>query len=330
VSGLGIGFIGAGTVAEMHAKAFERGLRGRFSGVFDPSEARAEAFAERLGGKVYPTREALMADPKIDAVLVLSPNHYHVEDALAALQAGKHVLIEKPIAESRADVARLEHAASAAGRLCMPAHNYIYAPSLIRMKRLIAEGRLGELASLWILYNIFHSEEVARRYGGVLREVAVHHAYSLLYLVGRPVSVAAQTSSIGYKELRAENQVMLTCRFEPGTLANLWVSFAASDPTSDPWTVTYKALGSKGGATYTWNDALIEDDGGPAWGITNYVDSFHSELSHFIEIVQNGGEPLSSLRDAADCLAIIEAAEHSVREGGRAVEIDYEGTTDRG
>ncbi len=136
------------------------------------------------GGKTYRTRDALLADPAIGAVLVLSPNHYHVEDALAALQAGKHVLIEKPIAESRKGIATLERAASAAGRLCMPAHNYIYAPSLIRLKRLIAEGRLGELASLWILYNIFHGEEVARRYGGVLREVAVHHAYSLLYLVG--------------------------------------------------------------------------------------------------------------------------------------------------
>lgn len=318
-----IALIGAGIVAELYAKAFERGVPAGFAGVFDPDRKRAAAFADRLGGRAYGSRADLLADGGVDAVLVLSPNFAHFDDARAALAAGKHVLVEKPVAESRDEIEELERVAAAAGRACMPAHNYLYMEPVIRMRRLIAEGRFGTLASIWILYNIFHSEELAVRYGGVLREVAIHHAYSLLFLAGRPLSVAARKSRVHYETLDAEDQVMLTCDMPNGALANLWVSFAASDVTSDPWTVLYKVLGSKGGSSFTWNDALFEDRGGPAWGITNYVDSFHTELSHFVSTVIPGGVPLSTLADAADALAIIEAAERSIANGGTSEPVAY-------
>ena len=109
-----------------------------------------------------------------------------------------------------------------------------------------------------------------------------------------------------------------------GALANLWVSFAASDPTSDPWTVLYKILGEKGGVSFSWNDAIFADAGGPAWGIVNYVDSFHDQLTHFLDrVIPGRAEPLSTLQDAADALAIVAAAEVSVRQRGAAIPIDY-------
>jgi predicted dehydrogenase len=321
-----IAMIGAGIVAELYAKAFERGVTGTsFAGVFDPDGGRATAFAQRLGGCSYASRATLLGDPDVDAVLVLSPNHAHFDDAKAGLEAGKHVLVEKPVAETAAQLKELEDLAASAGRVCMPAHNYIHMEPVIRMRRMIAERRFGTLASIWILYNIFHPEEVARHYGGVLREVAVHHAYSLLFLAGRPVSVSAHSSRVHYEEMQDEDQVMLVCRMPDGALANLWVSFAASDRTADPWTVLYKVLGSKGGASFNWNDALVEDEGGPAWGIVNYVDSFHTELSHFAAIMNGDGRPLSSLSDARDALAIIEAAESSLAEGGAHKIVAYEG-----
>jgi predicted dehydrogenase len=319
-----IAMIGAGIVAELYAKAFERGVTGAvFAGVFDPDVGRAQTFAQRLGGQAFTSRATLLADPDVDAVLVLSPNHAHFEDAKACLGAGRHVLVEKPVAETAAQLKELEDLATAMGRTCMPAHNYIYMPPVMRMRRMIAEKRFGTLASIWILYNIFHPEEVARHYGGVLREVAVHHAYSLLFLAGRPVSVSAHLSRVHYEEMQDEDQVMLVCHMADGSMANLWVSFAASDHTADPWTVLYKVLGSKGGASFSWNDALVEDDGGPAWGIVNYVDSFHAELTYFAAVMNDGGAPLSSLADTRDALAIIEAAERSVEAGGASEPIRY-------
>jgi predicted dehydrogenase len=308
-----LAMIGAGIVAELYAKAFERGVVGaKFIGAFDPLSDRAGKFATRLHGRTYQSRDELLTDPAIDAVLVLSPNVCHFNDAHSSLLAGKHVLVEKPVAQTREQLHKLEQVAAEVGKTCMPAHNYIYMEPIIRMRRMLAGGRLGTLSSIWILYNIFHSEEIARHYGGVLREVAVHHAYSLLFLAGKPSRVSAHKSCVHYETLQEEDQVMLTCEMPSGALANLWVSFAASDHTSDPWTVLYKILGTKGGASFSWNDALIEDEGGPAWGITNYVDSFHTELTHFISAIMTGVQPLSTLEDARNALAIVEAAERSL------------------
>ena len=319
------GLIGAGIVA---TGPYQKALAGlpdiRAAGVLDPDRGRADALARALNTKAYPDLDALLSDPSIDAVAVLNPNHLHVETALRCLEAGKHVLVEKPVAETAAQIDQLELAARQAGKVCMPAHNYIYNASVARAKRLIAEERLGKIASAWILYNIYHPEEIARRYGGVLREVCVHHVYSMLYLLGRPRRVAARTSRVHYEKLSCEDQVMVTCEMAGGALVNLWASFAASDPTSDPWTVIYKVLGTKGGLTYTWDEARFEDTGGPAWGIPNYLDGFYNELDFFVRrAVAQGERPLSTLDDARDAIRIIEAAERSLTQSGVAVEVEY-------
>ena len=322
---LKLGLIGAGIVASgPYQKALRRLTAVRAAGVVDPDRERAGALARQLGTTVYPDLDALLDDAAIDAVAVLNPNHLHVETALRALGASKHVLIEKPVAGTTAEIDELAAAAQRSGKVCMPAHNYLYNPSVERAKRLIAEGSLGEVASAWILYNIFHDETIARRYGGVLREVCVHHAYTLLYLLGRPRRVGASVSRVHYRELACEDQAMLVCELGNGGLAHLWASFAASDPTNDPWTMVVKVLGTKGGANYSWDDARYDDPGGPAWGIPNYLDGFFHELNFFAHRAIGAGEqPPSTLGDARDALQMIEGAERSLAAGGASVPIDY-------
>ena len=321
---VGLGFVGAGIVAGPHSRAVGQVDGVRFVGVHDPDVDRAASVAHGLGGRTYRTLEDLLEDPAIDAVVVMTPNHAHVSVALECLSAGKHVLIEKPVAESFEDLTALRHSAEAVGKACMPAHNYIYHPAVIRAQRLVRTGAFGRVASLWILYNIFHSEELAHRYGGVLREVCVHHAYSLNFLVGRPTTVSAMATSLHYEELTCEDMVSLVCRCSSGALANLWCSFAASDPTADPWTVIYKVLGDKGGVTHSWSNAVFDDDRGPGYGFPDYLDGFSGELDFFINrAIARGEAPLSTLQDAADALALIEAAERSIRDQGRETGIAY-------
>jgi predicted dehydrogenase len=138
-----------------------------------------------------------------------------------------------------------------------------------RAKRLIESGKLGKIASLWILYNIFHSERAATVYGGVLRAVCTHHAYSVLYLLGRPRKVTAVASRVRDQIAGCEEQAMVVCELEDGAIANLWSSFAVDDPTNDPWSVVYKILGINGGVSYSWNEAQFTDNGGPARGMPN-------------------------------------------------------------
>jgi predicted dehydrogenase len=322
---IGIAFAGAGIVAEMHGRGVAANKQAKFIGAYDRDGAKAEAIAKKFGGRAFSDLHDLLADPLVDAVHVLTPTQHHVSTALASLNAGKHVLIEKPLAESREEIAKLRGMALQSGRVCMPGHNYIYAPSLQRAKRLVQSGKLGKIASLWILYNIFHSEDIAAIYGGVLRAVCMHHAYSLLYLLGRPRRLSSMISRVHYDNLACEDQAMITCEMPDGALANLWCSFAASDPTNDPWTVTYKLLGTKGGVNYSWNEAQFEDLGGPAWGMPCYEESFIGEIAHFVsQCILQGKPPLSTLEDAADALCILEAAERTAKAASNSELLKYE------
>ena len=263
---LGVGILGAGIVSELYAQAIERGAPARFIGVYDPFQPRADALARRLNGRAFEVATRCCRWPRSRRASCSAPI---MRTRTMPWRASPLTSMSWSRSRSRRRTTqspRWRKRRDKPARICMPAHNYIYNPSVQRARRLLDEKRFGVVASYWIIYNIFHSEEVARRYGGVLREVAVHHAYSLLYLAGRPLNVSARTSRVHYKDLDAEDQVALCCETADGALANLWVSFAASDPTSDPWTVLYKILGEKGGVSFTWNDAIFPDAGGPAWG----------------------------------------------------------------
>ena len=284
----------------------------------DPVASRAKQIAGKFGSPVFESLEGLLDDQRIAAVHVLTPAKLHVPVALKAMRAGKHVLIEKPVAATLREIVQLQAVAQEYQRICMPAHNYIYVPSLHRAKRLIKGKKLGQIAALWILYNIIHTETAAAQYGGALRAICIHHAYSLLYLLGRPASVSTVVSNISHRNLKAEDQATIICSMPDGAIANLWCSLAVHDPTNDPWTVLYKVLGTRGGLTYSWKESQFEDDGGPAWGLPCYEDGFRGEIDHFLNhAVRLAEKPLSTLEDAADALRIIEAADRSAKTGRR-------------
>src|SRR5262249_34448876 len=137
---IGFAFIGTGGVAQLHAEALRRVGNAKLVGAWSRSSQNREKFAATHGIRGYEGIEALLADPSVDAVAVLSPAAAHVQQAMQCLQAGKHVLLEKPIAGSLQDIEQLKAAAAAADRLCVPAHNYIYAPVLREAKRRMEAG----------------------------------------------------------------------------------------------------------------------------------------------------------------------------------------------
>jgi predicted dehydrogenase len=323
---IGVAFIGAGLVAHMHARAVRACDGTRLIGAFDNDTKRARALTQQYGGRPYRRLDDLLADPNVEAVHVLTPPAGHVTAGLAALQAGKHVLVEKPVANRVGDILKLKRAAAKCRRVVMPAHNYIYVPSLRRAKRLIEQGKLGQVASFWMLFNIFHSEELGRKYGGVFRVVMTHHAYSLLYLLGRPLRLTAMAvPGVHYRNLKCEGQAAITCEMPGGVIANLWASFSGKDLTNDPWNVVYKVLGTKGGLCYSWNEAQFEDDTGPGFGLPGYEDGFHGEVDHFINrCIRRGEPPLSTLDDATDALRIIEAAERAARDQRGTMRLQYD------
>ena len=320
----GMAFIGTGNVAHMHARALQAAPGTHLVGGYNPTPAKAEAFFQRYGGQVYGSVNELLGDPEVEAVTILTRMEDHVENAIAALEAGKHVLCQKPLGSNLAEIESLKAAAAKTDRVLMPAHCLIYGPWMDRIKESIEAGKLGRISSLWILYNMAHSEEFFADYADVLRELCTHHIYSTFYLLGRPKRVRTVVGNVHFAKLRRPDQVMMVCEMADGAIANLWGSLAANDPTSNPWTVVYKVLGTQGGINHTWNDAVFHDPIDPDFGIPQYYESFRYAHEYFLNrCIRKGEAPLSTIDDALDVERFITAIEEGLESGEDTVSPEF-------
>lgn len=313
---IGVGFIGAGDIAILHAAAVKKVPGARLVGVWNRSQDRANERAAQFGCRTYATPAELVNDPAIDAVFVLTNLETHLEYTQLALNAGKHVLVEKPVGISVDEIQRMKATADAKGLICMPGHNYIYESSMIRTRELVDGGDLGKIVSAYVVYNIHHPEEVAKRYPGVVRQILTHHSYILLYLVGAPVELCAMKATLHYKEYTEEDIAMVQMRLGNGALAHFCASFAADDHAADPWTVMVKVIGTAGSTRYSYRDHVeIKPGLVHSQTYTAYQGSVMNEVKHLlVDCLRLGGQPLSTMADAITAQKMIEAAEKSIRE----------------
>ncbi|MEE2888470.1 MAG: Gfo/Idh/MocA family oxidoreductase [Planctomycetota bacterium] len=311
-----IALLGTGDVSDLHAEAIHEYTGATLHGVWNRTPEKGQAKALKFGCEYFDSAESLVRDPAIDAVFVLTNMETHLRYAEMALQAGKHVLVEKPTASSVDEIKSMQAAADTADKICMPVHNYIYEASLTRTRNLIDSGKLGDLVTIYVMYNIHHPEVVAARYPGVIRQILTHHSYILLYLAGQPKSVFAMKSTINDGSVPQENLAMATLEMENGALAHLCASFASDDHAGDPWTCMIKVIGTKGATRFSYRD-WVENTPAVVHSQTYsvYPDSIKNTVHYFLgDCIQQGLQPLSSLNDAITCQRMIEGCEAAVTE----------------
>ena len=315
-----VGFIGAGDIALLHGEGVSQAQGAELSGIWNRTPAKAEEKARLFGCKVFQSPEELIE--AVDVVYVLTNMETHHLYAKQAIEAGKHVLVEKPTAVTIDEIEDLKSAAEKNSVQVAPVHNYIYEPSVLRAKEMIDSGKLGDLVSLYVLYNIHHPEEVAARYPGVIRQILTHHAYCSLYLVGQPEMVSCMKSTINDGTVPQENIAMVTMKMKNQALSHLCASFASDDHAGDPWTFMIKLIGTKGATRYSYRD-WVENTPAVVHSQTYsaYPYTIRETGKNFLEsVVGRGEQALSTLDDAITCMKMIEACENSVAEN-RHIEI---------
>ncbi|MFD0798734.1 Gfo/Idh/MocA family protein [Maribacter chungangensis] len=314
---LGIAFIGAGDIADLHAEAVNALPDATLLGLWNRTLEKGRAKAKQFGCKVYPSVDALLSDPKVDAVFVLTNMETHCDYTVRAAEAGKHILVEKPAAASIAELSKMNAAVKKASVQCMPVHNYIYEPGIERAKSMIETGKLGSVTQFYMMYNIHHADNIRVRYPGVIRQILTHHSYTMLYLAGKPKTVSCFKQTVDDSLAPQENVAMATVQMQNGTLSHLCASFANDDHAGDPWTCIIKVMGTKGSTRYSYRDFVINQrNGAHSQTYQNYPESIKNAAAHFINrVVRLGEAPLSDLEDAITCQKIIEACELSVEKG---------------
>jgi len=156
----GFGLIGLGAISRAHLKGFSKASgSARVAAVCDIDEARADQVGRAIGARPYTDYRALLVDPEVAAVDIALPHHLHYEVGRAALEAGKHVLIEKPLAPTVRECDGLIAYARERGRLLSVSENTRFVSAYVEVKRLLGAGTLG--APRLIRTLIYGSELVA-------------------------------------------------------------------------------------------------------------------------------------------------------------------------
>jgi predicted dehydrogenase len=228
--------VGAGGAAGVHAAALLRIAGTRIAAVLgsSPDSQRARSLADRYGARVARDLDELLDDPELDAVDLCTPHPQHAAAAIAAAEAGLHVVVEKPMALSTADCTAMIEAAERAGVvLSVISQRRWYAP-VERVKAAIDDGRIGRpgLAIVEVLgwrspeYYAMDAWRGTREGegGGVLVNQAVHQLDLACWFLGQPLEVDGWTTNLNHPEIDVEDTAVAVVRFERGALATIVAS----------------------------------------------------------------------------------------------------------
>lgn len=202
---------------------------------------RANDYARRFNGAgAFGSYAEAVADARVDAVYVCTPHHVHREHAALAFRAGRHVLVEKPIAGNLADAEAMIADAEAAGVKLMVAENFRFLPPVQEARRLIEAGRVGRVR-LTQLHEQFPFQPGGWRSrrdlngGGVLIDGGIHKLSAVTYLAGRPIEVYAREVQSAQPGLEAEDGAVVITQDADGAVGMINHSWSVVPPNPHSW-----------------------------------------------------------------------------------------------
>jgi predicted dehydrogenase len=220
---LGVGILGAGFFGAWHARAIAAVEGVRLVAACDRTFSLAEALAAEHGGKPYSDWRAMLEDKSVDAIAITAPHHLHCELAVAALVAGKHVLLEKPMALSAAECSRIIAAAEASrSKLMVGQIMHFVRPHLVA-REILDRGELGRpvtgssaLLKTWMDSNRRDWHLDAATGGGMLMTAGIHALDQLIWLMDGRVRSVSAAAGAAFHDQSADDSAMLLLRFADG------------------------------------------------------------------------------------------------------------------
>lgn len=248
----GIGIIGCGKIAQVrHIPEYAENKDAKLVGFYDINLVRAQELADKYDGKAYDSVDALLADPAIDAVSVCAANFAHAEITIAALNAGKHVLCEKPMATTLADCEAMVEAARKNGKFLMIGHNQRLAKAHAVARKLIVDGLIGDIVTFRTTFGHGGPEtwsvdpgkntwffDKTRAAMGAMADLGIHKTDLIQFLTGQKViRTTARVTTLDKRDASGnlisvdDNAV---CIYEMsggafGTMTASWTYYGAED-----------------------------------------------------------------------------------------------------
>jgi predicted dehydrogenase len=318
------GIVGSGMIAQVHAKAVAAMAGATLHSVCNHHSGGARKLASHFGVAAYSDIQAFLADPELDIVTVCTPSGAHFEPALAALAAGKHVIVEKPLEVTTERIDLMIAAAAAAGKSLSSILNRRFTPAMDAFKQAAVDGRFGKLTSAscyvkWFRDQAYYDSAAWRGTwaldgGGVLMNQAIHAIDALIHLAGPVRSVRADAACLAHAGICAWSRDGHPVRVQlTGTEGSAFLA----DEAFEVWDFKHEQPADAGIRATLMNNA--------AAGLgANHPASigFQQHQRNFEEIVsaiRQGREPATCANEARKAVSVIRAIYQSVRSGGEKI-----------
>ena len=348
--------VGAGVIGALHARTIANLDGATLAAVVDIEQPRAEQLAAEHDATALSELHQALSVPDIDAVAICTPSGNHAELAEAALKAGKHVVVEKPLDVSLEAGQRVARAQVESGRTVAVISQHRFDPSSLAVDRAIREGRLGRVTSGSATISWWRSQAYydsagwrgtwALDGGGALMNQGIHTIDLLVWFLGTPVEVFAWTGCLAHERIEVEDTAVATIRFESGALGVIQGTTAAypglnarvqvhgdrGSAVIDDDRLTYFHAAARGevgpdvGAGSPDNQAhdLLAPDVSPTEGearVAGITATSHTaQYEDFLEAARHGTRPLVSVTEALRTLAVVRAI-YSSADAGRPVPV---------
>jgi len=334
-----VAILGAGFISDIHLECYHRFIpEAEVVAVYARNAEKAKDFAAKHHiGKWYNDVDLLINESGCEIVDICLPNFLHADACIKAAKAGKHIIIEKPLAVTLEEADAMIDACKKAGVKLMYAEELCFAPKYERVRHLVKEGAVGEV------YMLKQSEkhsgphtdwfyDVNLAGGGVLMDMGCHAMEWFRWMLGnaKAKSVYASMSTVYHKErTKGEDNSIVIIEFENGVTAvaeNSWAKHGGMDDRSEvhgTGGVIYADLFMGNSAIsyskHGYGYAMEKADTTVGWSFTVFEEAFNQgyphELQHFVDCVRNNKEPLVTGEDGRVVLEILYAAYASAGQG---------------
>lgn len=327
---VGIGVIGLGLMGSLFAQLAVQFPDAELVGVADIDADRTLKMREQLGIPTFTDYTELLSQDDLDAVVIATPDAFHRAPAIAAAQAGKHILLEKPLATTSADAQAIVESCQLAGVTLMVGHILRFDPHYGEAYRAVRNGKVGEIVHLTArrTTSTADAERLAGRVS-ISFYLGSHSVDAIQWIAGSPIIEVTSTSvRKQMARFNTDDTVMSLLRFENGAigmLENSWIrpNGAASRRIGS----SLLLMGTKGAVQIETNTAGVvvyqpntSEPITPPYSFDKTVFGqisgvYRDEFAHFLDCVRTGNSPIVSPQQALSTVLVCEAIERSVAEG---------------
>ena len=313
---LGLCVVGCGAFARTFSQAIQS-LRDDIDLFFASRDVeRARRYAATFKGRgFFGSYEAAAADPRVQAMYLCTPHHLHREHAALAAGAGKHILVEKPMARTLEEAREMLEEARRAGVTLMVAENYRFLGPVQQSKQLIERGAIGTLRLIQLQEEAPFRPAQWRTNrelngGGVLIDGGIHKVDILLYLAGKPVHLYAARLPPGLDDLGAEDGLVVTTRSSQGVVGLIHHAWTSVHRPGPPWVAV---SGTRGRLYFEVGASWLQIDDGTSERTISLPDDHYGlvpMVQEFRDSIVTGREPqMSGTAGLADLEVVLKAYE---------------------